>query len=150
MAFTEIKNRIKAQLTFDVNKEIADIINENGTFITGLLKKQLARGKDSKGNNVTVFGRDYYSDRTVFEKERKGQETRWITNYDSGTFYASLYVYASGTSFIFDSAVPHFSEILIQSGEVIMELDQENITILRNQVIVPQLQIRYNARLNGL
>jgi hypothetical protein len=147
MSLTNIRKKVSKELVTDNALLIADIINENGAFIVGLLKQQLRMGKDSKNENVTVFGRDYYSDRTVFEKDRKRQETRWITNHDTGVFYLSIYVYASAKtqSFIFDSDAPHFSKILLQSGDVIMGLNPENLRRVREEIIIPQLKLRRNA-----
>jgi hypothetical protein len=151
MALTNLINRLKGVQTkakvFDMNKAIADIINKNDVAITNILRKQIATGKDAD-NQVFELERGgshypFYSDFTVFEKEKKGQRTDIITYHDSGAFYISLYVYASGTTFIFDSDVNYFNSILLhaKSGERIIELNQENLALVRNEIIIPQLKI---------
>lgn len=154
MPLDNLFKKIERIERFDIAKETCDIINENGDFISDLLRAQLAKGKDGQGKEVTVFGRDFYSDRTVFEKERHGvglgKETRWITNYMTGVFHNSIYVYASGTKFFFDSGVPYLNEILAQSGPKILELGKEGLEIFRDRILIPQLQLRFKNSLNGL
>lgn len=154
MPLTDIINTLESVKRFDIIKETANIINSNGDYISGLLLNQFREGKDGDGEvfklirNGGVF--DYYSDRTVFEKGRKGQPYDRITYYDSGVFYTSIYVYASGDSFIFDSDVPYFPDILLHaaSGEKIMELSKNNLELFKDQILIPQLQQAFNLFVN--
>lgn len=147
------KQIVKLQ-QFNVLAETADILGINGEFIAELLREQLRAGKDGRGKNVTVFGRDYYSDATVFEKERHGQGfgkfTDWITNYMSGRFYNSIRTEVEGTTFKQISDVDYFPEILRRSGSVIMELDIQSLNRLHDEILLPELKLRFNAKVNGL
>lgn len=151
MPFADIIQRINQVKQFDIVKETANIINENGDYISGLLKQQFREGKDADNQVFTLIRYNgvfpYYSDRTVFKKERKGQPTDRITYYDSGRFYLSLYVYASGNTFIFDSDVSYFYDILIHSGsgEKIIELSEKSLQIFRDQILIPELKRRINV-----
>lgn len=146
MGFEDIRNKIKSLQSFDIVSETIDIINKNSFFISGLLRLQLQEGKDGDGKLVTIFGRDFYKDATVFEKERHGvgfgKFTDWVTNYMSGDFYNSLKVRTDGVTFESYSTVPYFDEILLRSGDVIMELNQEHLLQLSEEIIIPQLQER--------
>lgn len=153
MSFTNF-HRLKQELDiFDVRQATIDIINESSSYLSDMIRGQLALGKDSKGGNVLLNSKNYYSDRTIFSKEHDAglddlaRETGWITNYMSGDFYYSIYVAAIGTEFIFDSDISYFGDILQRSGEVIMELSEENIEIFKREVLYPQLQLRFNKSL---
>lgn len=144
---------MKALRDFDFQAETIKIINENGFFLIALLRTQLAEGKDSQGKQVTVFGRPFYADRTVFNKERHGaglgKQTDWITNYMSGAFYSQLQVITEGKAFRIDSAVPYFDEILSRSGRTIMELNKKNTQQFTKEILIPQLKARLKLRMGN-
>jgi len=150
MPLKNLFKKIVALQEFDIEEETIDIINKNSEFLSDLLATQLASGKDANNENVTVFGRDYYSDSTVFNKQRHGyglgKVTDRITNYMSGSFYHGLGVKTSGTRFIFSSNVPYYSDILSRSGDVIMKLSYDNLLIFRNEILVPELKARWRTR----
>lgn len=154
MPLADFFKKIEVVEQFDIAKETSNIINESGDYIVSLLKSQLRIGLDGDGQAVTVFGRDYYNDLTVFYKEKYasglGKETSYITNYFSGNFYTSIYVYASGEEFLFDSDVPYFSQIILQSGEKIMELSKENCKLFSETILIPKLQLLFSSRFNGI
>ena len=145
--------KLEAIKTFDALSEVADILNENDEYIVGLLRLQLQEGKDANNENVTVFGRDYYSYETLAKKERisgLGGFTGWITNYETGYFYRSLQAYATKTGFEIDSSVPYFEDIITRSGQVIMQLNQEHLEDLLHEIVEPELGKRFNLYINGL
>lgn len=156
MPLTRTYNKIRKLALFDTAKVIADIINENGAFVSELLKDQFRQGKDGLGNDLTLRRHGgvfpYYSDATIREKERKNQQTEYITYYDSGAFYLSIYTFASGETFILDSDVPYFADILLKagSGEFIMHLNKENLLRLRNEIIIPQFKAAFEARVKNV
>lgn len=154
MPLTNFYNKIVRLQTFDVLKETMEIINANAEEIKVLLINQLQRGKDGKKQNVTVFGRDYYADKTVFEKERHGvglgKLTEWITNYMTGSFYNSLVVKTSGTVFDIKGEVEYFPDIIKRSGTVIMQLDIDSLEIFKQKFLAPQLKARFSKHFNGL
>lgn len=146
--------RLKAIRDFDFQKETREIVNQNSGFLIGLLRIQLASGKDGNNENVKVFGRNFYADRTVFEKEKPevfglGRQTSWITNYMSGAFYSQLRINTQGRGFAFTSDVPYFEDILIQSGKIIMELNKQHVQEFTKDILIPTLKQRLKNRTNG-
>lgn len=153
MSLKTFIRKLESLQRFDIEKETIDIINKNGFYITAMLRLQLQEGKDANDEPVKVFGRDYYSDRTVFDKEHGnysplGKITEWITNYRSGDFYSSLVTRASGTTFKTESNVPYFEDILTRSGDVIMKLNKAHLIEFSEEILIPQLRerfLRYSA-----
>lgn len=145
---------IRSIEVFDIQKETIDIINKNRFYIEGLLRLQLQSGKDGDGENVTIFGRDYYKDSTIFEKERHGiglgKQTEFITNYMNGYFYSELQTIAEGTVFKTISNVPYFSEIIQRSGSKIMNLNKEHLIEFSKEILIPELKRRFKDIKNGL
>jgi hypothetical protein len=155
MPLDNLFRRINALQKFDVERETIVIINEYGWYITDLLRAQLSAGKDSNDQPVTIFGRDYYSDRTVFDKTfgaypPLGKITEWITNYRTGAFYSSLVTKANGRTFKIESDVPYFEDILKRSGDRIMKLNSEHLKQFVREILKPQLQARYKVFKGGV
>lgn len=156
MPLTNIRRRISAIIDskFDLQKETIDIINKNGNYINDLLRLQLQEGKDSNNENIKVFGREFYSDATVFDKEHGnyhplGKQTEWITLFKTGAFYLSLVTFAEGRVFKTESTVSYFEDILAMSGEKVMKLNKQHLLEFTQEVLVPELKERYKL-LNGL
>lgn len=150
MPLTNLLKRINALTVFDVEKETIDIINKNQFYITALLRLQLQEGKDANDEPVKIFGRDYYSDRTIFDKEHGnypplGKQTEWITNYRTGAFYASLVTVAEGRIFKTESDVAYFDKILERSGDVIMKLNKKHLSEFAHEILIPELRNRWAA-----
>lgn len=150
MSLTELRKTIEGLQTFNLAQEICNIINSNSGYLSNLLRNQLASGLDANNEPVLLLRHGgefpYYSDRTIFEKTFNGvalgKETDRITFYMTGAFYTSIYAFASGHQFIFDSDVYYFNDIITRnaSGFKIMELSPENIEIFKREILVPQLQ----------
>lgn len=153
MALKNLYNRIKALEQFDVQLESIRIINEYHWYLEAMIRLQLQEGKDFEGQPVTIFGRDYYKDATIFDKQRHGvglgKETEFITNYNSGHFYSSLKTSAKGTIFETDSNVPYFSDILQRSGDRIIKVSKKHLIQFQKEILIPQLKIAFK-RLNGV
>lgn len=155
MPLDNLFRRIDALQKFDIERETISIINEYGWYITGLLRVQLAAGKDANDQPVTIFGRDYYSDRTIFDKTfgaypPLGKVTDWITNYRTGSFYSSLVTKAEGRVFRTTSDVSYFDEIIKRSGEVVMKLNKEHLEQFVREILKPQLRARFKLLKGGV
>lgn len=141
--------RLRAVAKFNFSKEAQDIVRKNDAFLIGLLRIQLQEGKDGNDNPVTVFGRDFYADRTVFNKERHGhglgKQTGWITNYMTGQFYREMRVVFEGRQFSISSGVPYFREIIGRSGRVIMKLSKKHIQLFTKEILLPELKRRLSS-----
>lgn len=156
MSFSQgISSWVKKIDSFDIEKEAIDILEENIEFLKHLLTEQLSKGIDGDGNQVTIFGRDYYSKFTIEIKTNYGKglgsATDRITNYMGGLFYSSIFVKINGRNFSFSSDVPYFSDILLRSGgEKIIQLNRENLDIFTKSVMIPELQKRFKSKVNGV
>ncbi len=147
MPLNNLSRKIEALERFDITANIIEIINENSFYITALLRLQLQQGKDANDESVKIFGRDYYSDRTIFDKTHGdypalGKVTEFITNFKTGEFYNSLRTVAQGTIFKTESDVFYFDKIIQRSTDVILKLNKEHLAELRNEIIIPQLRLR--------
>lgn len=150
MPFPNLEKKIKAIEEFDLESEIIRIINENSYYINALLRLQLQEGKDANDESVKIFGRDFYSDRTIFDKEHGnypalGKVTDWITNFKTGFFYSSLETHAEGNVFYTDSPVPYFNKIIERSGDVIMKLNKKHREDFRTEILIPKLKERIKS-----
>lgn len=154
MPLQDLQYKIEVLKSFDIQEHIIDIINQSSNILSDLLAQQLAIGKDGKGQNVTVFTRDYYKDRTIFNKEHfgsgLGRITEYITNYMTGAFYREMFVRTQGTNFYIESRVPYFEKIIAQSGEIIMELNDANLEFFSREIVVPEIQRRFSTLWNGI
>lgn len=153
MPLNNFARKIEALESFDILSNVIDIINQNSFYVTALLRLQLQEGRDANDEPVRIFGRDFYSDRTIFDKEHGnyaplGKVTEWITNYKTGDFYSSLETEAFGTVFRTQSDVPYFDEILRRSGDIIIKLNRAHLIELRNEVIIPELRKRIKIALS--
>jgi len=155
MPLNNLFRKLNAVQTFDIQSESLKIITEYGYYITALIRLQLQQGKDANDENVKIFGRDFYSDRTIFDKEHGnypplGKQTEWITNYKTGAFYASLRTVVHGTTFGQESDVSYFEDIIERSGEVILRLNKEHILEFKEEILIPELRRRYKLLSGGI
>ena len=154
MALDDLYKKILIIDEFDVEKETLNIIQNNQDYITHLLQLQLASGKDGKGNDVTIFGKEEYSPETVFLKKEYGsgtlgKATDRITNYFSGSFYMNMFIRPNSDGFEIESDVSYFEEIIARSGTAIMDLNEENLLLLAEEVIFPGIQEAFTLKFNS-
>lgn len=154
MPLDDFFNKIVALDNFDIQKETISIINENSEFLLNLLRGQLSRGRDGRGKPVTLFGKSEYKKVTVlFKKEfgiGLGKETDVITNYMHGYFYQEMNVKTIGDNFEVTSDVEYFRNIILRSGQDIMELDLVSLKTFSDEILIPKLQQRFNTAFNGV
>ena len=145
--------RLKKLVDFDFHKETIDIVNKNSYFLVGLLRTQLASGVDGNNEPARALHGPFYSDLTVFNKQRHGvglgKQTEWVTNYMTGKFYASLKIVSNNKTFKISSDVEYFQDIIFRSGEAIVELNKENIQAFTREILLPQLRQRLSKKLNS-
>ena len=155
MSLKNLYNKLSAIESFDPVLETSIIINKYEWYVSGLIRLQLQQGLDSDDKPVTIFGRDYYADRTIFDKTfgayaPLGKITEWITNYKHGDFYRSLKTVSDGRVFYTESDVPYFNEILIRSGDTIIKLSKSSKKDFIEEVLLPELRTRFKELSNGI
>ena len=154
MPFDDFYNKIVVLSEFNIAKETVDIINANGKFLSDLLKSQLSKGKDGNNEDVKAKYGTFYADFTISNKEKNGKGlgavTDYVTNFMTGEFYTDIKVHTEDEEFVFDSSTPYFNSIIARSGDVIMELNKENLKIFSEEILIPQLQLRFSTLFNGI
>lgn len=151
MPLNNLIKKIEALEKFDVQKETIEIINEYGWYITGLLRLQLQVGKDSNDEPLKIFGRDYYAEKTVFDKEHGnypplGKITEYVTYFKTGQFYFGLHTHAEGRVFSTQSDVSYFEKIIEMAGDSIIKLNKEHLMQFTQEILKPQLQERWRMK----
>lgn len=156
MAISDAIKKLESLMKFDEVKIIDDILTENSDKVKALLLNQLSTGTDGKGNRVTIFGREGYSERTIYRKLNEeglsplAREIRFITNYMSGNFYQSIKLKVEGRQFIFTSDLDYYDDIIQRSGDDIMVLDEDNLKNLSQTIVAPELSKRLKQLADGL
>lgn len=159
MPLDDLYRKIVAIQEFDIAKETMDIINENSDFLSDLLKRQLASGVDGSGEPKTLIRKGKqnleYSNWTIKIKEEYGigigHVTDRITHQMSGEFYHSIRVQTTKDTFEFVSDVSYFEDILLHSGSgsKIMELEQQYLDLFSQNILIPELQLRFETQFNA-
>lgn len=158
MPLEDFKKKIQVLQEFDIKAVTIEIINENSELLADLLAQQLSQGRDGNKEKVLLNRRngtfDFYSDYTVFHKEKFGsgfgKVTEYVTNYFSGAFYKEMFVRTEGENFFIESKVPYFDAIIRQSGEVIMKLNEDHLRYFTEEILVPQIKSRFSTLWNGV
>lgn len=153
MPFANTFKKIRALEQFDLVKEIEEILIENSETIINLVRGQMAvKGKTGLGNPIKGKYGPFYSHRTTREKERYGlglgKLTSHVTMFYTGDFYSSMYLKIEGTKFSILSPVEYFGKINAWNDNSLVELDAETLLFVRNEILMPQLQIRFKAKTN--
>ena len=144
--FEEVEKRLKG---FLARQEMKKEITIERAEIVKMVQSQLARGLDGNGEQVYLIrnGQRHltYSPRTIKNKRARGSGlssiTDHITNYMSGNFYRSLYVFVfDNGEFEIRSRSGLIEIIKKRSGEDIIELSPESERFLFQNKIAPDLQ----------
>lgn len=144
MPFPGLKSTIEKLSSFDFGQEMIAIVEDNQEKIPEYIREQLASGRDGDDKPVTIFGRDFYADRTIQVKEREGvglgAVTDHITNYMSGAFFESLKIETEGEVFEANSDVSYFDEIQKRSPDALLEIDEKNRRDFAETVTLPAIK----------
>lgn len=141
MTLHEMQRRLSG---FDIREEVKESIIETSGEIITLNQGQMSLGRRADGSEITPS----YSDLTIELKEAKGQETRWVTLRDTGSFWDSMFVQVNAESFDMSSADDKTSKLEKKYGGKIFGLTKES----RSEeyiplYLLPVLQERITRRL---
>lgn len=107
---------------FDLLSELQESVIETSGDIITLNQGQMSLGKRSDGTEITPS----YSDITIMLKDEKGQETRWVTLRDTGSFWGDMFVDVNANSYSLSSADEKTQKLEKKYGEKIFGLTKES------------------------
>lgn len=154
MPLTETRRKLAALQSFDVVSTVTAILNENADLIVGLIRGQLgSKGKTGLGEPTKARLGAFYQFATIRHKKLEsglGGVIDFVTMYDSGAFYASLNLKVEGQVFNVESNVPYFEKINAWNDGVLIDMDKDNLELLSQQIVVPQLKEIFNTQVIGV
>lgn len=125
-----------------IEEIVENIIKDNKGKILSMIKLRLyQRGIDGDGNKITPE----YTSITVSNKKDKRQITSHVTLRDTGEWYKSFYVYYDNGEIIVSSNSFKTSQLVEKYGESILELTDQEIQLIINAIIEPELIRRINS-----
>jgi hypothetical protein len=124
--------------------EVQEAVIETSSDMITLNQGQMSLGVRSDGTEITPT----YSDLTIMLKDEKGQETRWVTLRDTGSFWNDMFVDVGNNSYEMGSADAKATSLEKKYGKKIFGLTKESrkeeyIPIY----LLPALQQRITRRL---
>lgn len=115
----EMQRRLRG---FDLLSELQESVIETSGDIITLNQGQMSLGKRSDGTEITPS----YSDLTIMLKDEKGQETRWVTLRDTGSFWGDMFVDVNASSYSLSSADEKTDKLRKKYGDKIFGLSKES------------------------
>lgn len=124
---------------FSFVEEVRKLVYVEDEEILNLLRGQLSIGKTGSDSPITWKGNEEYRPATIRVKERfgvgLGEETRWITLYMTGAFYASLYIiYNENGGFSVSSDDWKYEKIVANTTEDTLLLNKINSQHIQEQI----------------
>lgn len=102
--------------------EVQEAIIETSNDMIVLNQGQMSLGKRSDGTEITPT----YSDLTIMLKDEKGQESRWVTLRDTGSFWGDMFVDVGNNSYEMGSADAKAAKLEKKYGKKIFGLTKES------------------------
>ncbi len=119
MTLHEANRRLKG---FDILQEVEDAVAETSGDIITLNQGQMSIGKRADSTDITPT----YSDLTIMLKDEKGQESRWVTLRDTGSFWSDMFVDVGNSSYEVGSADAKTAKLEKKYGKKIFGLSKES------------------------
>jgi hypothetical protein len=141
MNLHDLQRRLKG---FDIREELQQAVIETSGDMIVLNQGQMSLGKRVDGTEITPT----YSDLTIMLKDEKGQESRWVTLRDTGSFWSDMFVDVGNNSYELGSADAKSAKLEKKYGKKIFGLTKES---KREEYIpiylLPTIQTRITKRL---
>lgn len=115
----DLQRRLKG---FDLLYEVQEAVIETSGEMIILNQGQMSLGKRADGTEITPS----YADTTIEIKESKGQETRWVTLHDIGSFWENMFVDVNANSYSLSSADSKTDKLKKKYGKNIFGLTKES------------------------
>ena len=119
MTLHELNRRLKR---FELQQEVQEAIIETSSDMIVLNQGQMSLGKRADGTDITPT----YSDLTIMLKDEKGQESRWVTLKDTGSFWGDMFVDVGNNSYEMGSADSKAAKLEKKYGKRIFGLTRES------------------------
>lgn len=141
MTLHEMQRRLKG---FELMHEVQEAIIETSSDMIVLNQGQMSLGKRSDGTEITPT----YSDLTIMLKDEKGQESRWVTLKDTGSFWSDMFVDVGNGSYEVGSSDAKAQSLEKKYGKKIFGLTKESKSEEYIPFyLLPELQSRITKRL---
>jgi len=136
----------------------ADIAYQNALIdheetIIRFLQGQLEEGITGTGEPTMLYDSLVYHPKTIENKKRRSGIagiTDVITLYGRGHFYDNMYTIVKKGEAAVRSKVSYYTKIVERSGMEVMDLTDENTTILMEEYINPQVRQEVEEALRGV
>jgi hypothetical protein len=119
MTIHELSRRLKG---FELIEVVQEAVIETSNDIITLNQGQISLGKRADGTEITPT----YSDLTIMLKDEKGQESRWVTLRDTGSFWNDMFVDVGNNSYEVGSADAKAVKLEKKYGKKIFGLTKES------------------------
>jgi hypothetical protein len=137
--FVEPFLKITAAMLHEV---MVEVIEANSAFIEELNRKQLSEGKRADGKAIVPP----YTQATIAIKKENNQQAGWVTLFDEGDFYQSIYTNVFKDSFELTADDPKTEQLREKYGDLIFGLTPENKQKLIDH-IRPQFMAKVRQRI---
>lgn len=107
---------------FDIHEEVQQAVIETSGDMIVLNQGQMSLGVRADGTEITPT----YSDLTIMLKDEKGQESRWVTLKDTGSFWSHMFVDVGNNSYEMGSADAKAASLEKKYGKKIFGLTKES------------------------
>ena len=143
MSLQQLKSVIDKLEAFDFAGEQERIVSDHRNVIADMQAEQLALGKNSKGEDITLDGRGY-TPFTIQEKKAKGvglgKITSRITWFMTGALYGSLYAEVSAHKFYIKSNSFKFDKLVKRSGAKTIGLNETLRRRFAEDIALPEIR----------
>lgn len=133
-------------LEANLQNEIDKILDENESFLVGLVKNRLyQRGINADGKKILPD----YKPSTIRRKKEDNQRTSHVTLRDKGDFYAGFYVELIDWIVTINSTDGKTISLIDKYGQGILGFTQEEQDVIVLSILEPRIQKILNGLGNG-
>ena len=122
-----------------LDQELKEEILKHEDVIVNMVAEEQLYNQGVEGRGIKIMSYQPYRPSTIRKKLRKGQPTDRVTLRDTGEFHASLHVEFDEGGFYVTSTDDKAKYLLERYGKTIFRLTDENLKILLNDYIRPEL-----------
>lgn len=148
---TSIRNLAWRLRKFDeiLGKELVnEIMAHEKEIIEAVVQNQLYE-RGINGKEVEIMSYEPYRPRTIKRKKRKGQPYNRVTLKDTGEWYDSLRLVYDVDGFFITSTDEKNKYLKKKYGPLILRLTNENLSMILNKYIRPNLKIKLEKYLKN-